>query len=455
MAMRKWFSPFTMPIYFFALAIVAGTVVLRLRPCLAQGPLSLVDALFTATSAVCVTGLVVVDTGTRFTTTGQSVILGLIQLGGLGIMTYTSLVLYLWRRRTSLMDRMAVGQNLLHDPAFHLGRFLIQVVALVLCIELAGTVAIMLSDPGAFSPFSAMFHAVSAFCNAGFSLYADSLTTWKSDPWVNLVFMGLIILGGLGFSVLLEIFELVTRLRHRRNPADFRKHRLSWHARIVLATSAGLVVGGALVILGAEYMLAPGHFSVAEELLASLFQSVTCRTAGFNTLDIGNMTNISLLVMIFLMLVGGSPGSCAGGVKTTTLRALTAFSVSRLKGRGQTVVSGFALDRETMNKALSLALFAFVIVCGATLVLSVTEIGAVPHGQTRGAFLDILFEVVSAFGTVGLSTGLTAKLTTTGKIVITAVMFIGRLGPIMFLSAIREFHTEERFSWPENTLLIG
>ncbi len=455
MASNKWNSPFAMPIYFFAAAIAAGAVALRLEPCLAQAPLSWVDAVFTATSAVCVTGLVVVDTGAHFTATGQSVILGLIQLGGLGIMTYTSLVLYLWRRRTSLMDRMAVGQNLLHDPGFHLGRFLIQVVAGVLCIEMAGALAIKLAAPGGFSFFSAWFHAVSAFCNAGFSLQADSLMAWKANPWVNLIFMALIILGGLGFSVLLETFELMTRLRQRRDPAHFRKHRLSWHARIVLATSAGLILGGAAVILAAEYMLAPGQFSLAEEFLASLFQSVTCRTAGFNTLDIGNMTNISLLVMIFLMLVGGSPGSCAGGIKTTTLRALTAFSVSRLKGRQQTVVRGFALDHETMNKALSLALFAFVIVSGATLILSVTEMGAVPHGQTRGTFLDILFEVVSAFGTVGLSTGLTAKLTTIGKVVITAVMFIGRLGPIMFLSAIREFHTEERFSWPENTLLIG
>jgi len=455
MATRKWFSPFTAPIYFFAAAIAAGALALRLQPCLAQAPLSWVDAVFTATSAVCVTGLVVVDTGSYFTATGQSVIMGLIQLGGLGIMTYTSLVLYLWRRRTSLMDRMAVGQNLLHDPGFHLGRFLIQVVAGVLCMELIGAMAIFLAAPDGFGPFSACFHAVSAFCNAGFSLHATSLMAWKADPWLNLVFMALIILGGLGFSVLLEIFELLTRLRQRRDPAHFNKHRLSWHARIVLVTSAGLILGGAAVILGAEYMLAPGQFSPAEEILASLFQSVTCRTAGFNTLDIGNMTNISLLVMIFLMLVGGSPGSCAGGVKTTTLRTLTAFSLSRLKGRQQTVVSGYAVNRETLNKALSLAMFAFVIICGATLILSVTEVGAVPHGQTRGAFLDILFEVVSAFGTVGLSTGLTAKLTTLGKIVITAVMFIGRLGPIMFLSAIREFHTEERFSWPENTLLIG
>lgn len=451
MAATRWVTPYTLPILSFALAIAAGTVVLHHPASLAQGPASWVDALFTATSATCVTGLVVADTGTFYTRFGQDVILGLIQLGGLGVMTYTSLVLYLWRRKVSVTDRVAVGQSLLHDPSFGLGRFLVRAVAMVLAIELAGAAGLFLATGGRMSPYSAMFHAVSAFCNAGFSLYADSIVAWSGDWAVNAIIMALIVLGGLGFSVLLELCEAVAGRRRTLSGQPL----FTWHTHMVLKTSGFLVLGGAVFIFAAEYLMQPAVAPAPVAALTSLFQSVTCRTAGFNTVDIGKMTNVSLLAMMFLMFIGGSPGSCAGGVKTTTFRALAAFVMSQFRGRRQAVAGRFALDHETMNKSLAVTMFALFIVAGATMLLSVTEVGLAEHGASRGAFLELLFEVVSAFGTVGLSTGITPTLSDAGKLVVTLLMFVGRLGPIIFLQALQDAQRRENFLWPENSLMVG
>ncbi len=447
----RWVSPYTLPILSFALVILGGAGLLLHPASLAQGPNTWVDALFTAASATCVTGLAVVDTGAFYSRFGHNVILGLIQVGGLGVMTYTSLVLYLWRRKVSVTDRVAVGQSLLHDSSFGLGRFLVRAVGAVLAIEAAGALCLYMATDGRIGAYSAVFHAVSAFCNAGLSLYADSFVAWQGDWAVNFVIMDLIILGGLGFSVLLEL-AAATVSRRRSQPG---KPRFSWHTHIVLKTSGLLILGGALFIFAAEYLMQPNVAPARVELLTSLFQSVTCRTAGFNTVNIGSMTNVSLLFMIFLMFVGGSPGSCAGGIKTTTFRALCAFVVSQLRGRRQAVAGRFALDPETLNKSLTLTIFALFIVGGATLFLSLTEVGLTNHAGSRGTFLELLFEVVSAFGTVGLSTGITPSLSTAGKLTIITVMFVGRLGPILFLQVLQDVQRRENFLWPENSLMVG
>jgi trk system potassium uptake protein TrkH len=447
----RWVTPYTLPILSFALVIFGGAAMLLHPASLAQGPSTWVDALFTATSATCVTGLAVVDTGTFFTRFGQDVILGLIQVGGLGVMTYTSLVLYLWRRKVSITDRVAVGQSLLHDPSFGLGRFLVRAVGAVLAIEAAGAAGLYLATSGQIGAYSAVFHAVSAFCNAGFSLYADSFVAWKGDWGVNAILMLLIVLGGLGFSVLLELFATGTG-RRRTLPGQ---SLFTWHTHIVLKTSGLLILGGTLFIFAAEYIMQPNVAPAHVEILTSVFQSVTCRTAGFNTVDIGKMTNLSLLVMMFLMFVGGSPGSCAGGIKTTTFRALCAFVASQLRGRRQAVAGRFALDNETLNKSLTLTMFALFIVAAATMLLSMTEVGLTDHAGSRGSFIELLFEVISAFGTVGLSTGVTASLSTAGKLIITTVMFVGRLGPIIFLQVLQDVQRRENFLWPENSLMVG
>ncbi len=412
------------------------------------------DALFTATSATCVTGLAVVDTGTHFTLFGQSVILALIQLGGLGVMTYASLVFYLWRKRVSVADRIAVGQSLLHDPSFKLGRFLLRLILWTLTIEGGGLLLLHLADPKGFSWYSSLFHSVSAFCNAGFSLYSDSLSAWRNNLWVNLVFIFLITAGGIGFSVLVEFEQVAVEKLGRKNRTK-RCKGLSWYSRVVLVTSFWLVVGGAAVLFFAEFIGFHQPMKLNTAILSSFFQSVTCRTAGFNTLDIGGMTNLSLVAMMALMLIGGSPGSCAGGVKTTTFRALTAFTMAQVRGREQSVVNGRALDQVSLRKAFTLSLFAFFIVTLATLILTFTEGGDVPHPYARGQFLEILFESVSAFGTVGLSTGLTPQLSSAGKIVISTLMFVGRLGPVFFLGVLQTMYEKPRYRWPEENILVG
>ncbi|MDD2219740.1 MAG: potassium transporter TrkG [Desulfoplanes sp.] len=452
---KQWITPFGLPIYFFAATIFIGAGLLHLpSSSLQPGSVSWMNALFTATSATCVTGLAVLPTS-AFSLFGQSVILFLIQLGGLGIMTYTSLVFYLWRKRISIMDRLAVGQSLLHDPTFHLGSFLKQLVLVCFCIELVGALALLAFDPLRFAPFSAFFHSISAFCNAGFSLFDSSLMYWQNDWGVNMVFMLLIVLGGVGFSVLIDILQtLPSRLQRQHSRA--KKRRLAWQSSVVLRTSLFLILLGWGAIVLAEFHGNEGRsLWSGAHLLTALFQSVSSRTAGFNTVNICTMTNISLIVLLALMLVGGSPGSCAGGIKTTTFRTIIAFAWSQLVGRRQVVINGQALEENSVNKALILLIMAVVMVVTATLLLSITEGGNLPHPEMRGQFLEILFEVISAFGTVGLSTGLTPGLTGPGKGIIMVLMFVGRLGPIAFLAIIQGWQTRERFSRPERSMLIG
>ncbi|MDD4951740.1 MAG: potassium transporter TrkG [Desulfovibrionaceae bacterium] len=449
-------SPFWLPIWFFLAAILVGTVLLHLEASAVTGTLPWLDSVFTATSAVCVTGLVVVDTGSFFSVFGQSVILGLIQLGGLGIMTYTSLVLFLLGRRVSLTDRMAVGQTLLRDPSFKLGRFLRRVVVGTLLTEVVGATLLLILAPGGLSPYCALFHAVSAFCNAGFSLFPDSLTGWRGEWGVCLVFMVLITMGGLGFYVLNELVSLGRSLVSRgRAGLRLRPRLLSRHTKIVLETSLVLALGGAALIFLAEYFGGEGSGPWDARLLEALFQSVTCRTAGFNTVEVPHLTNVSLSFMLALMFIGGSPGSCAGGVKTTTARVWLGFVIASLRGRSQTRVGGCALSQGTLNRAFTLIVFGSLLIALAALILNVTEGGDVPHFMARGHFLEILFEVISAFGTVGLSTGLTPKLSAAGKAVIICMMLIGRLGPVWLLSALQSWQEDVSYRLPEEDLPLG
>ena len=447
-------TPFWLPVWLFLSVILTGTVALHSGFCHDQG-LSWIDSLFTATSALCVTGLVVVDTGSFFNLTGQGVILGLIQLGGLGIMTYTSLVLYLLGRRVSLSDRLAVGQTLLHDPGFSLKSFLLRVVLGALALEAVGAVLLHAMDPGGFHGFSAVFHSVSAFCNAGFALQADSLTAWSRNWGVNLVFMVLIVLGGLGFYVLRECGSACKGLALGRG---FRGHggpwRFTWHTRVVLSTTALLILVGTAAIFLAE-VTGRTDYDWNHALLHSLFTSVTCRTAGFNTVSVPHLTNVTLALMLMLMFVGGSPGSCAGGIKTTSFRVWVGFVMAQLRGRSQVRVAGKGVTNTGVSRALTLIVLAGGLVVVATLVLSVTEGGDVPHNMARGRFLETLFEVVSAFGTVGLSMGMTENLTGLGKVVVVVLMFVGRLGPIWLLTALQSWQTDPKYRLPEGDLPLG
>jgi trk system potassium uptake protein TrkH len=444
---QKFLSPAFLPVHFFFATILLGGVLLHLPISLNGTQLSWVDAMFTSVSATCVTGLVVVDTGTMFSTFGLTVIALLIQIGGLGVMTYTSLVFYLWRRRVSLTDRIAVGQSLQGDPSFSLGRFLVRLFLVCFGIEAVGAIIFYSLGLGEVDWFSSFFHSVSAFCNAGFSLYPDSLMRFSGNLPINMLFMLLIFLGGIGFHVLVELPGFLGSAFKARRMRD----SLSWQSSLVIRTSLWLILIGWVVF----FIIEKRQDGLFTALLQSLFQSVTARTAGFNTMDIGIMTDTSLFIMILLMVIGGSPGSCAGGIKTTTLRVLLGFAVSQIKGRDQVVVDRCGVDASSVNKAMTLVIFAFVLIMCSVFVLTVTEGANLPHQIVRGKFMEIFFEAASAFGTVGLSTGLTPTLSTPGKFVIMMLMFVGRLGPIVFLAMLQAWQTRERYRRAEKSMLIG
>jgi trk system potassium uptake protein TrkH len=430
--------------------IMAGTFTLMMPFSVNGDAVGFIDALFTSTSAVCVTGLVVLDTGTDFSKTGQMVIMLLIQLGGLGIMTFTSLAFYLVRKKVSFNDTMIIGQTLMHDTSFHLASFLKKIIIFTFVIEIAGAVLLHAASPEKFTWFSASFHAVSAFCNAGFSLFPDSLSAFRSDWLVNLTVMALIISGGIGFSVLVELQVMASdRIKGKK-----QKHWLSWHAEIVLKTSAMLIAAGFLFFLATEWS-SPEVSGVNDRVLSALFQSVTARTAGFNTIDIGGMANVSLLFMMILMFIGGAPGSCAGGIKVTTFMVMSSFILAQIKGCNQAVIGRFAVDKTALNRAVTLVFFTALLVLAAVLVLDWTEGGTSANRLVRGQFLEVAFEAVSALGTVGLSTGLTSKLTDGGKTVIIFLMFIGRLGPLVFLAVIQSLRKDTLYSRPEEIIGIG
>ncbi len=457
MNIRRVFSPTALPVYAFAGAILAGAVLLMLEQSVSDQRVAFVDALFTATSAVCVTGLTVVDTGSTYSPFGQTVILLLIQLGGLGIMTYASLFFYLWRKRISLSDREAVGRALMHNSAFNLGNFLRRLVVLVLVLEGLAAVGLYVAAGGVFDPFAAVFHAVSAFCNAGFGLLPDNLVSFRNNIGVNALIMGMIILGGLGFSVLDELIgwtrshishwlKFSQKVHVRRQPWP-----LSRHCRIVLSTTAALIFGGAGLIWLAEYLSG----NSASMIWPALFQSVTCRTAGFNTIGLGTLSNVTLMIMACLMFIGGSTGSCAGGLKVTTFRVLIGFFSAQIRGRRQVVLHGRAVARDTLQKALVLFFIMTLIVATATMILALTEGGLIRHSAGSADILELFFEVVSAFCTVGLTVDVTPTLSVAGKGVVIALMFIGRIGPIWLLSALHQMQREQHFKWPEEESPIG
>ncbi|MEA1969488.1 MAG: potassium transporter TrkG [Thermodesulfobacteriota bacterium] len=451
MKFKNFFPPVSYPVIFFAGTIMIGTVCLHSPFCHNNILISWVDSLFTAVSAVCVTGLTVTDTGTSFSQAGQTVILLLIQTGGLGIMSFTTLAFFLLKKNISLADKVVVGQTILHNSRFNLGKFLIQIVIFTFCIEGAGALLLYGFSSNSFSPFSAVFHSISAFCNAGFSLNADSLMAFKDNWSVNITIMVLIILGGLGFAVLVELKSYIFSMIKGQKT----KQKLSWHLKIVVGTSLFLILAGWFLIYVAEFIAFKEYLPFQDAVLTSLFQSVTSRTAGFNTLDVVHMTNVSIVFIIILMFVGGAPGSCAGGVKVTTFRLMWVFFLAQLRGRHQIVLGKYAVSKESFNKAIVLLFFSIAFIFISVILMDFTEGGAIPHTQLRGQFLEILFEAVSAFGTVGLSLGLTAKLSVPGKFIIMTLMFIGRLGPLLLLSAVQSLQTTVLYSKMEENIVIG
>ncbi|MDF1552363.1 MAG: TrkH family potassium uptake protein [Deferrisomatales bacterium] len=436
----------------FAAAILAGTALL-LTPWAATGaPLSFVDALFTATSATCVTGLVVVDTATDLTGFGQGVVLALVQLGGLGIMTYSSLILVVLGQKLSFRGESLLVDTLGRKGAVSPRQLVRQVFVFTLGVELTGalllTAAFSRTHPMAESLTLGVFHSISAFCNAGFSLFSDNLMGYRADPWVNGVVMALIVLGGLGFVVSADLTDAT------RRAAQGEKFRVQLHTKVVLSYSGALVILG-----GAAFYLFEVHNSLAalpwgERLLVSLFQAITPRTAGFNTLDYGTLRDATLFFTIILMFIGASPGSCGGGIKTTSLAVVVALFRNRMRGNPHVTLFHRTIPEEVVNRAISIFVVSFVLASALAFLLLVAEVVPQAHRGEQAVFLDLLFETVSAYGTVGLSTGMTAHLSGLGKTILVGAMFAGRLGPLTLAMAVGR--TPRRHTrYAEEDIIVG
>ncbi|MBN1479781.1 hypothetical protein JXA70_05880 [candidate division KSB1 bacterium] len=416
----------------FFLLIVIGAVLLSLPVSTTGDRVSLIDAIFTATSATCVTGLVVVDTGSHWSLFGQIVILVLIQLGGLGIMTFSSFVIVLFARRLGMWDRGVLEQSFAGDAKMSPRFLLWMIILLTLVLESLGatllTVRFAQDYPTLQALYLGIFHSISAFCNSGFSLLQNSMMSYRDDYIINLTVMTLIIFGGLGFWVLYDLKNIFT--------PKIKSHTISLHTRLVITVTLVLVLFGFVALFGLEWHNALVNMPIMEKLMAALFQSVTARTAGFNTLDIAALTNSSIFVLLILMLIGASPGSCGGGIKTTTFVIVLAMIYTRMKNGKQVQLCNRGIPDSTVSKAIGITSLAIVLIVIVCFLLLITEGPAHPDSAERTLFINVAFEVVSAFGTVGLSMGLTSQLSTIGKILIMSMMYIGRLGPITLVLAL-------------------
>ena len=413
----------------------------------ARQPLSVLDAFFTATSAVCVTGLIVVDTPNDLSLFGQIVVLLLIQAGGLGYMSITTVVAVAIGKQLTVHERLTLQEALNVQTMDGLIRFVVNVFKLTLTFELIGALVLGARWAGEMglgrALYFGLFHSVSAFNNAGFALFSDSLMGFRDDPIVNATIMTLIVCGGLGFVVLTEL----GRARRTR--------RLSVHTRLVLSVSAALVVGTtvAIFVLESRNPQTIGNLAVPQGLLASFFQAVTPRTAGFNTLDIGALTPATLFLLMVLMFIGAAPGGTGGGIKVTTFSITVAALWATVRGGQDATVFKRRLPPELIARAFFVSLIAFLALNGVAALSLITE--------GRG-LLPTLFETVSAAGTVGLSTGeagapvsLTGHFSPVGKLLMITTMYMGRIGPLTLAVAIARGGTPPRVRYPEGKILVG
>ncbi len=435
-----------------------GTLMLLL-PWAHNGGVGFLEALFTSTSAVCVTGLIVVDTGSEYTVFGQIVILLLIQTGGIGVMSFAGLVFQLFGRRMSLRAQAALSNSMLQrEVADEFKGVFVRILYFVLIAEIIGAVLLFIAmfprKGVSHAAYSAVFHSISAFCNAGFSIYSDSMTGWRGNHVVVSVVMLLIILGGIGHPVAVDIQRRIMNRKNDKNVKNKTLLRLSLTSKVVLYTSGVLIVSGMLLLL--FFGLTPGESSLWEKISGSLFQSVTARTAGFNTVDIGKLPLTSIFLLVIWMFIGGSPGSCAGGIKTTTFTLWLAKLPCLLRGEKSPRLFDRHIPGEVMRRVSMIIGLALLWNLAGVLLLLVTETAGA--GASAGAggpgMHDVLFEQVSAFGTVGLSTGLTPQLSTAGRVWIIATMFVGRLGPLTIASWA---FTRKRpgIRYPEGRIMIG
>ncbi|GGJ35696.1 TrkH family potassium uptake protein [Deinococcus roseus] len=425
-------NPFQMIALTFLIGLVVGTVLLSLPFSAAPDKeVGVLHALFTATSALCITGLNVLDTASTFSVWGELVIMVLIQMGGLGILTFGTAFAVFAGRRIGVQERLTLATQLGGVNSGEVKQILLQIFRFVVVIELAGTLLLYLHFLPIEGPlrglYFAAFHAVSAFNNAGFSLYPDSLMRFAGDAYLNLVVSVLVILGSMGFLV------MASWLLHLQKP---RQHRLDLNAWISLWTPAFLLLLGFVTITALEWNNPGtlGKLPWTDRLVAGFFHSVSPRSVGFNTVDYGLMHHGTLLITIMLMFVGGNPGSTGGGIKTTTFFVLITSMWSMLRGRGEMVAFKRRIEMDTVMRAGVVAVMSLSIIVFALFLLTLTEQQNLASGKL--SLLQIIFETFSAFCTVGLSMNATGQFSDAGKIILIVLMYIGRIGPLTFAIAL-------------------
>lgn len=454
----------------FIILIVTGAALLML-PKATPGRTSLcpIDALFASTSATCVTGLTVVNTSKDFTFMGQVVILILIQLGALGIVVFGVVFALLLGQALTLRETVAIQDLLSAETSSRIGSSILFIFIMTIVVEAGGALALfgMWDNLAGWDPqtqsrwFFSIFHSISAFCNAGFDLLGDSFVRCDRQWQIYGVICPLIVLGGLGFGVLFNLANLsfdrirLTWARRVRGPFFFSENvpvRMRLQSKIVLSVTALLLVSGAVALLLFEQYSGSAKPADAPDVLGAIFQSVTARTAGFNTVPIADLTPASKLVLMLLMFVGGSPGSTAGGIKTATLAVVLAAVVTTLRRRTELEMFRRSIRGAVLRRAVTVVVLFIAVIFAATMALTVTERSHCPSDFT---LMDIAFEVVSAICTVGLSTGVTPALTDVGKLIIIAVMLIGRLGPLTLLAALTFNLRPARYDYPQEVVVVG
>lgn len=432
----------------FATLILLGTLALWIPFSASRESLRFVDAFFTAASAVCVTGLATIDIGKDLSLIGQLITLVLFQVGGLGIITFSVILFALIGRGISFKGREITQSAFLHSPQkdFHL--IIKKVLRYTLLIETAGALLLFAQFfqefPMGRALYFAVYHAVSAFNNCGYALFPDSLIRYQGNVLVNVTVMVLIILGGIGFIVQQEV---IAKLR------DPRK-KLSLHTRIVLITTLALIVAGSVCFYFMEMDNTLRGTGMPVALLTSVFQSITARTAGFSTVDIGLLTNSTLLILLMLMFIGASPGSAGGGVKTTSFAILLLLIVNRIKGNDNVNTANRTIPPELVDRTLSIIFVSATIIGVITAVLLLFSDTSGAPLSSRSQFIEYVFETFSAFGTVGLSMGVTSKLNDIQKYAIILMMFIGRVGPLTLAFAWYS-RRRRRITYAEETVMVG
>jgi len=422
----------------FAACIVLGTILLKL-PIAAKEPVPWIDAMFTAASATTVTGLGTVDIGSTYTTFGQIVIMVLVQIGGLGLMTFAVLILLMLGRKVGLKQRILIQESFNQTSLGGLIRLVRLLFLFTISIEAIAFIILAerwIPEYGwGKGMYYSLFHTITAFNNAGFSLWPDNLIRYVGDPVVNLVISGLLIIGGIGFTVLADIWQ----------KKSFRS--LSLHTKLMLVGTLGLNVIAMLAFFILEYGNPGtlGHLSVWDRLWASYFQAVSPRTAGFNTIPIQNMTTPSLLLMGVLMFIGAGSASTASGIKVTTFMVVILATISFLRGKEETAFFRRTIKRQTIVRSLAIIVVSMLFVLLSLFALTITE---------HKPFLSLLFETLSAFGTVGLTIDITPHLSAAGKIIIMLLMFIGRVGPLTFAFLFAK-RKESSVKYPSEEVFTG